>query len=87
VSARRITPFDTSLEATRIHHELWRNRSGESRWKDAFEMNEALRCVAESTVRRRHPEYSERQVQLAVIRLRYGEELFRQAFPNENVTF
>jgi hypothetical protein len=50
-------------------------------------MNEVLRSVAEDGVRRRHPEYTERQVQLAVIRLRYGEELFLQAFPNENVVY
>jgi hypothetical protein len=87
MSAHRITPRDTSFEATRVHHELWRRCSGERRWKDAFEMNEVLRRVAEDGVRRRHPEYTERQVELAVIRLRYGEELFQQAFPNENVVY
>jgi hypothetical protein len=87
MSSRRITPLDTSFEAARVHHELWRTSSGERRWKDAFEMNETLRNVAEDTIRRRHPEYTERQIQLAVIRLRYGDELFRQAFPNEDVAF
>jgi hypothetical protein len=87
VSRRRITPLDTSFEAARVHHELWRSCSGERRWKDAFEMNDVLRSVAEDTVRRRHPGYSAREVQLAVIRLRYGEDLFRQAFPNEDIAF
>jgi hypothetical protein len=78
-------PADTSLEAIRVQHAVYRRMTVEQRLKLTFQMIEAARALSASGVRARHPEYTERQVELAVIRLTLGEELFRKAFPGEEV--
>jgi hypothetical protein len=78
-------PADTSLEAARVQHGIYRRMTPEQRLHLAFEMTESIRRVAAAGVRARHPEYTERQVLLAVIRLTLGEELFRLAYPGEDV--
>jgi hypothetical protein len=41
--------------------------------------------VSAEGVRSRHPEYTPRQVELAVIRMMVGDDLFRRAYPGEDV--
>jgi hypothetical protein len=48
----------------------------------AAELSENVRLIAAEGVRRRHPDYNEDQVRLAVIRLQLGEELFAAAYPD-----
>ena len=78
-------PADTTLEAMRVQHAIYRRMPAERRLAMAFEMTAAMRRVSEEGVRSRHPEYTERQVQLAVIRMMLGDELFRRAYPGEDV--
>ena len=78
-------PADTSLDAIRVQHAVYRRMSPERRLQLAFEMTASARALAADGVRARHPEYTPRQVELAVIRLTLGEELFRKAYPGENV--
>ena len=44
-------------------------------------MSESLREVVAAGVRHRHPEYDEKQVRLAVIRLALGDDLFHKVYP------
>ncbi len=46
-------------------------------------LNRAAAKMEADAVRRRHPEYTERQVVIAVMRLRYGDELVGAACPGE----
>jgi len=78
-------PADTSLEAARIQHAVYRRMSPERRLQLAFQMTASARKQAAEGVRFRHPEYTDRQVELAVIRMMLGEELFRRAFPGQDV--
>jgi hypothetical protein len=78
-------PSDTSLEAIRVQHAIYRRMPPEKRLRLAFQMSDSARAIAAAGVRARHPEYTERQVRLAVIRLRLGEELFRRVYPGEDV--
>jgi hypothetical protein len=78
-------PADTSLDAIRVQHEVYRRMAPERRWELVFQMNEWARELSAAGVRARHPEYTDRQVKLAVIRLTLGEELFRKAYPGEDV--
>ncbi len=78
-------PADTSLEAARVQCEIYRRMAPEKRLHLAFQMTASARALAAAGVRVRHPEYSERQVKLAVIRLTLGEELFRKVYPGEDV--
>jgi hypothetical protein len=48
---------------------------------------EALNCaigeMEAEGVRRRHPEYSEREVFLAIVRRRYGDDLYQAAWSGQ----
>lgn len=81
------TPFaaDTSLEAARVQYAIFRRMPSEQRLRLAFQMAESTRALAAAGVRARHPDYTERQVQLAVIRLTLGDDLFRTVYPGEDV--
>jgi hypothetical protein len=74
-------PADTSLDAIRVQHAIFRRMSPEDRLRNVFRMTEFARELSASGVRSRHPEYSPRQVHLAVIRFVLGDELFRIAGP------
>ncbi len=71
-------PADTSLEAIRVQHAVYRRMPPEQRLRLMCQMADSARAVAAEGVRARHPDYTVRQVELAVIRLRLGEELFRR---------
>jgi hypothetical protein len=78
-------PADTTLEAARVQHAVYRRMPAERRLRMALQMSDSARKLSEAGVRARHPEYTDRQVELAVIRMMLGEELFRRAYPGEGV--
>ena len=71
---------DTTLEAARVHAEVYRRTSPARRLQLAFAMSESLRRVMAGGVRSRHPNYSPQQVRLAVIRLALGDEWFSKVY-------
>ena len=77
---RDMISADTSLEAGRVQVSVLRKLGIKGRAELTFQLNEQLRAIVAAGVRARHPEYDEKTVRLAVIRLRLGEELFREAF-------
>jgi hypothetical protein len=50
-----------------------------------FDLSDSLRELLATGVRMRHPDYDSRQVRLAATRLAIGEQLFRAAFPDQDV--
>src|SRR5205814_1163348 len=80
-----IIPADTTPEAWRVQLEIYRRMSPSKRLELALRMSDSVREIAVAGMRARHPEYNERQVQLAVNRLLLGDELFRKAFPGVEV--
>jgi hypothetical protein len=78
-------PADTSLDAIRVQHAVYRRMPAEQRLRLGLQMSDSARAVSAAGVRSRHPEYTDRQVELAVIRMMLGEELFRLAYPGEDV--
>lgn len=78
-------PSDTSLEAVRVQHAIYRRMPPEQRLRLAFEMTASVRALTAAGIRARHQDYTEREVQLAVIRLTLGEELFRHVYPGVDV--
>jgi hypothetical protein len=80
-----LIPGDTSLEAFRVELSILRRLSAGRRLKMACRMTDSLRNVVASGVRSRHPEYTERQVKLATIRLTLGDELFREVYRGMDV--
>jgi hypothetical protein len=76
---------DTTLEAARVQFSILRRIGIEGRGRMAIELSDGLREIIESGVRQRHPDYDNRMVQLAALRLAIGEQLFRQAYPRVDV--
>lgn len=78
-------PKDTSLEAARVHFAALRRLGGPRRLEMGVELSNTMRSVVESGVRDRHPNHTNEEVRLAVLRVMVGEELFRQCCPNCDV--
>jgi len=76
---------DTTEEAARVQREVYRRMSPARRLQLIFEMNENLRELLAAGVRDRHPDYTEAQVKLAVIRLWLGRDLFTRAYPGQHI--
>lgn len=74
-------PRDTSPAAHEVQVS-WNRRLGPAgRVALAFEMSEAVREIARAGIRSRHPTYTAEEVRFALIRLLYGDDLFRRAWP------
>lgn len=59
-----------------------RVRSVSERLEEWRQLNAAGAMMEESAVRSRHPEYSDREVFLALVVARYGEELAHEVWPD-----
>jgi hypothetical protein len=83
----KLTPFpaDTTREAAWVQIEIYRRMAPEKRLRQALEMSEFARMVSASGVRQRHPDYTEEQVRLTVVRYCVGDDLFSQAYPGVHV--
>jgi hypothetical protein len=71
---------DTSTEAAAVQGEAFRRAGAEGRLRMALQMSDEVASLLEAGVRQRHPEYSARDVRLAAIRLRLGDELFKAVY-------
>jgi hypothetical protein len=65
---------DTTPRAAAIQLQLYREASPSRRAQIAVELSDAVRETALAGIRRRHPEYSEREVASTFLRLVYGFE-------------
>lgn len=81
-----VVPKDTTLEAARVQFSIFRKMGMEGRARMTIELSDGLRSIIESGVRQRHPDYDENMVRLAAIRIAIGEKLFRQAYPDIEIT-
>lgn len=75
-------PLDTSPEAEQIQLEIFRRMGPEKRLEAGIALSQTCRKLLPAGVRRRHPEYGEEEIRLAVIRLTLPEELFLAAYPH-----
>jgi len=76
---------DTPVEATRFQFAALDRLGVRGRAELTFKLSGDLREIVASGVRSRHPEYDERIVQLAVLRLAWGDELFRRVYGDVKV--
>ena len=74
-------PLDTTLEADKIQLDIFRRMGPERRLEAGLALSRTCRELLREGVRRRHPDYDERQVRLAVIRLTLPDDLFSTAYP------
>jgi hypothetical protein len=73
--------IDTSNDAEKVQIEILRQMSPSERLELALDLAATSRELLAQGVRQRHPEYTEGEVRLAVIRLLIPESLFINAYP------
>lgn len=78
-----VVPADTSLAVWRVHMAAAAARSAEERLEEWAALCRATADMAADGIRRRHPHYDDRQVFLALVRARYGDDLYCAAWPDE----
>lgn len=76
---------DTSDAAHEAQLRVYRRMTPEERVELAMKLSEEVREIAREGIRARHPEYSARDVELALLRLLYGDDLISRAFPTETL--
>jgi hypothetical protein len=76
-------PADTSPEAWKVLMDLMRRMSPEEKLQRTFEYSALVRDFAESTLRRKYPQASEREIFLRAARQRLGPELFDRVYGGE----
>lgn len=74
-SIDRVSPGDTSPDASRIQLEAVRRLGPARRLEVAIAMSEDARRISIEAVKRRHPEYSDAEARDAVLRALYGDDL------------
>jgi hypothetical protein len=72
-------PADTTREADHVQLAVLRRIGMAGRARMTAELCDNLRELVAAGVLQRHPDYTDEQIRLAVVRLTLGEELFRQA--------
>lgn len=75
-------PADTPLSVWRRQMDSIRARTVPERLEEWRQLNEAAAIMEETAVRNRHPDYSDREVFLALVTARYGKELAHQVWPD-----
>jgi hypothetical protein len=76
---------DTSPKAEQVRLGILRAKAPEQRLLDALELSEAARELTKAGIRSRHPDYTPRQVELALFRLLYGPALADNAWPESTL--
>lgn len=76
-------PDDTTAESHAIQLEVYRRLGPTGRAELAARLSDDTRRITRDGIRARHPEYSEEDLDHAVWRLVYGDDLFRRAWPRQ----
>ncbi len=81
----RPIPSDTPWEVMKIRYNIFRKMSIEEKAKITFDLCDSVREISRAGIRDRHPEYTENEVQLVIIKLTLGKELFAQEYPDVEI--
>jgi hypothetical protein len=74
-------PADTSPEVWRRQMAAIAQRPMAERLDEWAQLNRGVARMAENAVRRRHPDYDDRQVFLVLVRRLYGDDLALEVWP------
>lgn len=78
-----VVPADTSVAVWQRQMAAAADRSVEERLEEWAALCRATADMHADAIRRRHPDYDDRQVFLALVRARYGDRLYTAAWPGE----
>ncbi len=73
---------DTSPEAAEILRERQRRMTPSQRVEEGAKLCKLARQFMRAGIRKRHPDYTEDSVEMALARLLWGDDLFRKAKPD-----
>jgi hypothetical protein len=73
---------DTSPEAAEILRERMRRMTPSQRIEEGARLCKFARQMMRAGIRMRHPDYEEDQVEMALARLLWGDDLYRKARPD-----
>jgi len=73
---------DTSPEAAEILRERMRRMTPSQRIEEGARLCKFARHMMRAGIRMRHPEYSADQVEMALARLLWGDDLYKKARPD-----
>ncbi len=74
--------LDTDSNTEKVQIEIFRRMGPQKRLESAALLSETCRTLLAEGIRKRHPNYNEEQVRLAVIRCLLPEDLFLRAYSN-----
>ena len=81
-NCQQMRPLDTSPDAEKVQIEIFQRMEPEKRLQSAALLSETCHILLAEGIRKRHPNYNEEQIRLAVIRCLLPEDLFLQAYPS-----
>ena len=73
-----LIPADTTIEAARKQYEILRKMSPEERALISFELSDNVRQNAIAGIKKLHPDFTEAQIKMEVLRRMVGDALFRK---------
>ena len=76
-----VIPADTAPDAHRVQAGAYREMGGAARVRIAFDLSDFARRLTEAGIRRRHPEYTAKEIMRARARVTMGDKLTRAAWP------
>lgn len=85
MAANPTLPRDTTPEANEAQLEAYRRLGGAGRAAVMFRLGDLARRTAMAGIRRRHPEYDEPRVRLALARLLLGDDLVKRVWPSQEL--
>lgn len=73
-------PMDTSKKAEEVQIEILKKMNPERRLEIALQLFETEKNLLMEGIKTRHPEYTEKEVKLALIRIFLGDKLFSKVY-------
>jgi hypothetical protein len=71
-------PRDTTIEAVRKQIEILRKMSSQKRALISFELSDNVRQIAIAGIKKLHPDFTDSQIKMELLRRTVGDELFRK---------
>ena len=82
---RASIPADTSPDAHEAQIQAYRRMGGAARVAVMFRLSESARRWSIAGIRRRHPDYDDVQLRLALARMTLGDDLVRRVWPDREL--
>jgi len=73
-----LIPADTTIEAARMQFEILRKMSPQKRALISFELSDNVRENAIAGIKKLHPDFTEAQIKMELLRRMVGDELFHK---------